>query len=191
MQWMRFQARAMSVQLPQQCLQAAQASICHHRSVFSSGQTVNPLIHDYDSLANYLKLQGIECPDALQISRAVASIRASRLPDPGHLGNAGSFFHNPVVDNVRAERLRETVFPQLPTYANGLDHCKLSAAWLIDNAGFKGLKQGGVGVYDKQALVLVNHGKGDGTQLLALAAEIQERVERDYGINLQIEPTII
>ena len=189
MQWMRF--------TPEQCQFSYRNSVFkQHKHQYLITEVCfrlgdcNPLIHDYDSLANYLKVQGVERPDALQISRAVASIRASRLPDPEHLGNAGSFFHNPVVDNVKAERLREQ-FPRLPTYPNGPDHCKLSAAWLIDNAGLKGIRHGDVGVYEKQALVLVNHGDGDGSQLLVLAQEIQQRIKSLYAIDLQIEPTII
>jgi len=148
------------------------------------------LNYQYDSLQKHLQRHGMVEPDARQISQAVASIRSSRLPDPAIMGNAGSFFHNPVIDNNKAQAL-QLRFPDVPVYPNSTSHSKLSAAWLIDKAGCKGMQVGNVGVYDKQALVLVNHGNGTAEQLLALARQIQDEIKRRYDIDLQIEPTVI
>lgn len=150
----------------------------------------NPLIHEYDSLKKHLVQHSMDAPTAVQIRDAVADIRSSRLPDPKVIGNAGSFFHNPVIPNEQAHALR-CRFPNLPVFASGASQSKVSAAWLIDMAGFRGMRNGEVGVYDKQALVLVNHGNGTGAQLLELARHIQLSIKQEYKIDLHIEPTII
>ncbi|MFK7997010.1 MAG: UDP-N-acetylmuramate dehydrogenase [Granulosicoccus sp.] len=150
----------------------------------------NPTQCSYASLAAYLEAQQLSTPDAIEISNAVESIRSSRLPDPAKIGNAGSFFHNPVVENDQASDL-QTRFPDLPVFPSGQHHSKLSAAWMIDNAGFKGVRHEGVGVYDKQALVLVNQGHGTGQQLMSLASQIQQHVRKLYDVALVVEPTII
>ncbi|MFM1870070.1 MAG: hypothetical protein RLY99_814, partial [Pseudomonadota bacterium] len=105
----------------------------------------------------------------------VCEIRRGKLPDPQVIGNAGSFFHNPVVGDELYQQLKRQ-FPELVAYSNG-QQWKLAAGWLIDRCGFKGHKMGQVGVYEKQALVLVNHGDGTGEELLKLADQIKKKVK--------------
>ena len=131
---------------------------------------------------------------ASAIFNKVCEIRKAKLPDPQVLGNAGSFFHNPMVSNEQYAHLKQE-FPELVAYevsapSDQIKTWKLAAGWLIDQCGFKGYRQGAVGVYDKQALVLVNHGGGTGEQLLQLATEIQQKVREKFKVILTIEPVI-
>jgi len=148
------------------------------------------LLTGYESLQNQLEILGITEPTPLQISDIVSSIRQSRLPDTAVLGNAGSFFHNPIVTESEALDLIEK-FPELVSYPATKGFRKLSAAWMIDHAGFKGTARGKVGVYDKQALVLVNLGGGTGKAILQLADEIKESIKEIYSVSLSIEPLLI
>lgn len=120
---------------------------------------------------------------------AICEIRRSKLPDPQVLGNAGSFFHNPVVDEKTYLQLKER-FPQLVAYANPKGW-KLAAGWLIDQCAYKAYRRGQVGVYEKQALVLVHYGEGTGQELIQLAQEIQAAVQEKFGVTLSIEPSIL
>ncbi|WP_245832282.1 UDP-N-acetylmuramate dehydrogenase [Oceanospirillum sanctuarii] len=126
----------------------------------------------------------------LAIAEAVCSIRRSKLPDPAEVGNAGSFFKNPVVPQARAEALKER-YPDMPLYPAGAGFAKLAAGWLIQQCGFKGAKRGAVGVYPKQALVLVHFGNGVASELLELADEIVSEVERRFQVRLEREPQLI
>jgi UDP-N-acetylmuramate dehydrogenase len=112
------------------------------------------------------------------------------LPDPKVIGNAGSFFQNPIVSTEQCEQLSKQ-FPNLVSYPDSNDTRKLAAGWLIDQCGFKGKRVGPVGVYEKQALVLVNHGGGTSTDILNLAKSIQEEVLEKFGVQLEIEPNIL
>lgn len=125
------------------------------------------------------------------IRDAVCAIRRSKLPDPDTLGNAGSFFKNPVVDNATAERLREEdpACPVYPVSAHGM--CKLAAGWLIDRAGLKGFRMGRVGVHERQALVLVNFGGATGNEVIALARYVQDRVFDSFGVRIEPEVNIL
>lgn len=125
------------------------------------------------------------------IRNAVCAIRRSKLPDPDTLGNAGSFFKNPVVDNATAERLREEdpACPVYPVSAHGM--CKLAAGWLIDRAGLKGFRMGRVGVHERQALVLVNFGGATGNEVIALARYVQDRVFDRFGVKIEPEVNIL
>lgn len=118
----------------------------------------------------------------------VCEIRRGKLPDPQVIGNAGSFFHNPVVGDELYQQLKRQ-FPELVAYPNG-QQWKLAAGWLIDRCGFKGHKMGQVGVYEKQALVLVNHGDGTGEELLKLADQIKKKVKETFNVSLTVEPVI-
>lgn len=144
----------------------------------------------YASLKQALNAQGLESPTAKEVSDTVISIRQSRLPDPDVLGNAGSFFHNPIVPEAQVHEL-EKQFPDIVSYPAHTGFRKLSAAWMIDQAGFKGVRRGGVGVYDKQALVLVNLGGGNGAELIELSQEIQRVIATNYSVCLAMEPQII
>lgn len=142
---------------------------------------------EYSALRNYLLDAGFEHPEAHHVYKAVCEIRSSKLPDPQRLGNAGSFFENPVVSETQYMDLK-AAHPSLVGYPERPGYYKLAAGWLIDQAGWKGVREGGVGVYEKQALVLVNHGQGNVAQLLALASKIRESVQEKYAVTLHMEP---
>ncbi len=144
----------------------------------------------YGNLEEYFKQRGIQNPDIKDLSEAVKSIRQSKLPDPKQLGNAGSFFKNPVVHQLLLNDLTKE-YSSIPNYPVGPNTYKIPAAWLIDQAGWKGFRQGDAGVHDKQALVLVNYGNASGRELFALAMKIQLDVKAKFGINLDPEVNII
>jgi UDP-N-acetylmuramate dehydrogenase len=127
-------------------------------------------------------------PSAKDIFNKVCEIRSAKLPDPKVLGNSGSFFHNPVVTDQKYQELKKR-FPNLIAYSYA-DGWKLAAGWLIDQCGLKGHRLGQLGVYEKQALVLINHGGGTGPELLALAQDIQDKVLARFDVHLSIEPVI-
>ena len=124
------------------------------------------------------------------IREAICAIRRAKLPDPAVLGNAGSFFKNPVVEAPVAERLLAE-YPDMPHYAAPEGRIKLAAGWLIDRAGMKGYREGSVGVHERQALVLVNHGGATGGEVIAFAHEVQERVREKFGIEIDTEVNIL
>lgn len=124
------------------------------------------------------------------IREAVCAIRRSKLPDTAVLGNAGSFFKNPVVEAAVAERLR-TNYPALPLYPAAEGRMKLAAGWLIEQAGMKGHREGRVGVHDRQALVLVNYGGAAGGEVLALARKVQEAVRAKFGVEIAAEVNVL
>ncbi len=125
---------------------------------------------------------------AEMISDVVCDIRSQKLPDPALMGNAGSFFKNPIVSGNQVERLKQE-FSDLVCFPFG-DQWKLAAGWLIDQAGLKGFTMGKVGTYSKQALVLVNHGEGTPKELMVLADHIRSTVLAKFGVELEIEPRI-
>ncbi|WP_422133335.1 UDP-N-acetylmuramate dehydrogenase [Endozoicomonas sp. ALD040] len=127
-------------------------------------------------------------PDALVISEAVSDIRREKLPDPLKLGNAGSFFRNPVVNEALLKKIQAD-YPDIVAYPFE-GRWKLAAGWLIDRAGLKGFRQGSVGTYHKQALVLVNHGGAEPDDLLGLAKHIQSVVRNKFGVELEMEPRV-
>jgi UDP-N-acetylmuramate dehydrogenase len=144
---------------------------------------------DYAGLREELERMGITSPAPIHIADAVVNLRTRKLPDPAVIGNAGSFFKNPVVPLAHAETLRRA-HPQLPCWPTG-GGAKLSAAWLIDACGFKGLRDGDAGISNRHALVLVNHGKATGGQLWTLAQRVLGGVRTRFGITLEPEPRII
>ena len=129
-------------------------------------------------------------PSAQEIFTAICNIRQSKLPDPIAIGNAGSFFQNPIVDTAQYQNLL-ALHPNLASYPDANGTRKLAAGWLIDQCGFKGYQSGPAGVYEKQALVLVNHGGATADDILELANVIQKKVKERFGIELQIEPNIL
>lgn len=126
----------------------------------------------------------------LNVLKAVCAIRTEKLPDPAVLGNSGSFFKNPIVSQEHAQRLIEQ-FPSLVNYPAGQGVVKLAAGWLIEQSGLKGHVLGGVGVYNKQALILVNLGSGQGAQLVQLIQHIQAVVQHKFGVLLEPEPNLV
>jgi UDP-N-acetylmuramate dehydrogenase len=143
----------------------------------------------YGAINTVLQEKGIDNPGIKDVSEAVVEIRQSKLPDPREIGNAGSFFKNPVVDLIDYEGLQLT-FPEIPGYKLGA-FVKIPAAWLIDQSGWKGFRRGNVGVHKNQPLVLVNYGGGTGTELLELAMEIKDDIASKFGVVLEPEPRII
>jgi len=124
------------------------------------------------------------------IKQAVIEIRSSKLPDVKELGSAGSFFKNPEVDIETAEKL-EAQFGEIPVYQSAPGKVKLAAGWLVENAGWKGFRDGDVGVHDKQALVLVNYGNATGKEIFALSEKIRLSVLKKFGIDLEREVNCI
>jgi len=144
---------------------------------------------DYPSLRNYLNVEG-ETATPRSVFDAVVAIRQARLPDPAELPNAGSFFKNPIVGQASGAYLR-TRYSQLPVFPQPDGRMKLSAAWMIEHCGWKGLERDGVGVAANHSLVLVNHGSDNGTAVLALAQDIRESVRNVFGYELEIEPRVL
>lgn len=145
---------------------------------------------DYGPVRQHLQAAGISAPTAKDVSRAICAIRSEKLPDPAELGNAGSFFKNPLVPVALAERLR-CEHPGLVSYPAGAGLEKLAAGWLIEQAGWKGFREGDAGVHRLQALVLVNYGQASGAQLLELAQRIQADIASRFAVQLEIEPNVL
>jgi UDP-N-acetylmuramate dehydrogenase len=143
---------------------------------------------DYGEVRDELARAGVAAPGPIDVADAVSAIRRRKLPDPAMLGNAGSFFKNPVVPAALADALRARE-PGLPAWPAG-ERVKLSAAWMIDRCGWKGHRDGDAGVHAAHALVLVNHGAASGAQLLALARRIRDSVRTRFGVELEPEPVI-
>jgi UDP-N-acetylmuramate dehydrogenase len=144
----------------------------------------------YAGLGQELQDMGIGRPDAKQVSEAVIRIRQRKLPNPDLIGNAGSFFKNPVVNQSTANLLQKEN-ENLPVYTRSANRAKLSAAWLIEQCGWKGRSMGGAAVSDQHALVLINQNQATGAEILALAEAIQASVHNRFGIELQPEPRIV
>ena len=146
---------------------------------------------DYAGVREELAAQGVTAdPTPQQVADAVRRLRRRKLPDPSVIGNAGSFFKNPVVDAMLAARIRAE-HPQAPVYPAGEGCSKLSAAWLIESCGWRGHRDGDAGISAQHALVLVNHGNASGAELLALARRVADSVERRFGVRLEPEPRIV
>lgn len=144
----------------------------------------------YAELAQEIDARGLHAPSAAEVGAAVVAIRQRKLPDPALLGNAGSFFKNPVVPAAKRDALLAQ-HRQLVSYAQGDGSFKLAAGWLIDQCGWKGRAMGAAGVYEKQALVLVNRGGASGAEIVALAQAIQRDVESRFGVRLEPEPVFV
>lgn len=134
------------------------------------------------------ELSNIAVPTHADVLRAVIAIRRRKLPDPAQLPNAGSFFKNPVIDAARFAELKQR-FPAIVHWPQG-EGVKLAAAWLVDQCGWRGKREGDAGVHEHQVLVLVNHGSARAEDLLRLAARIAESVRDYFGVELEIEPQI-
>lgn len=141
---------------------------------------------DYGDLATRL----CATPTASEVVAAVSAVRREKLPDPAQLGNAGSFFKNPLVSAEQAQALLAD-HPRLPHFPLADGRVKLAAGWLIDQCGLKGLRDGHVGIHDRQALVLVHHGGGNAEELLALARRVIDEVEDRFGVTLEREPRLV
>ncbi len=144
----------------------------------------------YAELQRHLERAGVRDPAPQEVFDAVCAIRRAKLPDPARLGNAGSFFKNPVVNRtIRNEILAE--FPEIVSYPLEDGTYKLAAAWMIDACGCKGRSVGAAAVDERHALVLVNHGGASGADILELAAQVREAVRARFGIELEYEPVVV
>lgn len=143
----------------------------------------------YGAIEEELSRLNITELNAPAVSQAVINIRKSKLPDPAVLGNAGSFFKNPVVKEELYQRIKQA-HPNIAAYPADGGNFKLAAGWLIENAGWKGKKVGNCGVHDKQALVLVNHGGALGKEIFDLSTAILEDVKEKFGVELEREVNI-
>lgn len=150
----------------------------------------HPMVTHYGAIKEVLNEKKIDHPTIRDVSNAVIAIRRSKLPDPTLLGNAGSFFKNPVVD-VNLARSIQDKYPSAPVYPIDNQFVKMAAGWLIEQCGWKGKKIGRVGVHDQQALVLVNFGGANGEEIHQLATEIQQSVLQKFGITLMMEVNIL
>ena len=145
---------------------------------------------DYGNIRNELERQGIVHPTALQVRETVIDIRRAKLPDPEVMGNAGSFFMNPVVDREKFEQL-QALYPQMPHYYIDERHEKIPAGWMIEQCGWKGRSLGRAGVHDKQALVLVNLGGATGDEILTLCNTVRKDVKTKFGIDIHPEVNVV
>lgn len=145
---------------------------------------------DYAGVRDELAAMGVVDPTPATLAGAIARLRRRKLPDPAQVGNAGSFFKNPVVGDALALALRRE-HAGLPAWPAGEGRTKLSAAWLIERAGLKGLREGDAGISARHALVLVNHGRASGAQLWALAQRVRDTVRERFGVDLEPEPRVI
>ena len=143
----------------------------------------------YPALRAELESAGVTKPTPEDVFTAVVKVRSKRLPDPAQEPNAGSFFKNPVLARGQVDTLLAE-YSQMPVFVLPDERVKVPAAWLIDQAGWKGQRQDGVGVHSGHALVLVNHGSDSGKALLKLAADIVASVKQRFDISLEIEPRI-
>ena len=144
----------------------------------------------YADVSTELESRTITSPTAQDVAAAVVAVRQRKLPDPAEIPNTGSFFHNPVVDSASAVRLR-AAHPELPCYPLTDGRVKLAAGWLIEQAGWKGRNLGAVGMYEKQALVLVNRGGARGRDVLELMRAVQVDVKEKFGVQLTPEPIFL
>jgi UDP-N-acetylmuramate dehydrogenase len=144
----------------------------------------------YGAIQSALAERRISRPTISDISSVVAEIRVSKLPDPSTIGNAGSFFKNPIVEQAEYERIKE-LFPGLISYPAGKGYTKLAAGWLIEQCGYKGKVEGHTGTWKNQALVLVNHGGATGEEVYSFSERIIDTVEAKFGVKLEREVNIL
>ena len=144
---------------------------------------------NYKILQEYLETNKIEVKQSKDISSAVSAIRKSKLPDPAIIGNAGSFFKNVFVTQEKLDELLK-VYPEM-SYFNEEGIIKVPAGWLIEQCGWKGKRIGNVGVHNKQALVIVNHGGATGKEITNLAEQIITSVADKFGLKLVPEVNLI
>ncbi len=146
----------------------------------------NLLRLEYGDIKKEIERQGVEVTPKT-IAEAVIAIRQSKLPDPKVIGNAGSFFKNPIVSAEKRQQLLQA-FPDLVSFPYGDGEFKLAAGWLIDRTGWKGQQLGPVGMYEKQALVLVNHGGANANDVWKLANQVAQDVFSKFGVTIEPEP---
>lgn len=144
---------------------------------------------EYGDIKKTLSENLISIPTAKDVSSTIISIRQNKLPDPAIIGNAGSFFKNPIVEHEKYQKLK-LKYPEIPNYRIDDTFVKIPAAWMIESCGWKGKRIGDAGCHERQALVLVNHGNASGHEILQLADNIIESVNSRFGILLEKEVNI-
>lgn len=144
----------------------------------------------YADVAQELAAQNVAAPTPQDVADAISAVRRRKLPDPAVTPNAGSFFHNPLVGRAKAEALAAD-YPALPRYPQPDGRVKLAAGWLIEQAGWKGKSLGPVGMYEKQALVLVNRGRATGADVRRTMAAVQADVKAKFAVDLTPEPIFL
>jgi UDP-N-acetylmuramate dehydrogenase len=144
----------------------------------------------YGAISHEIERMGVKELSIRAISQAVINIRTSKLPDPNEIGNAGSFFKNPVISNEHFTNLKN-LFPNIVAFPSGNGHTKLAAGWLIEQCGWKGFRKNDAGCYPKQALVLVNYGHARGKEIFDLSEDIIQSVQEKFGVSLEREVNII
>lgn len=151
----------------------------------------NPTVNtQYGDIQKILAERQIENPTIKDVSEAIITIRQSKLPNPAELGNAGSFFKNPTISQADFEAFIAR-FPDAPHYNVENNQVKIPAGWLIEQAGWKGFREGDAGCHAKQALVLVNYGKASGNNILSLSQKIQADILERFNIKIQAEVNLI
>ena len=181
-------------------LAQAECDFAYRESVFKQAlkdkfiitEVLFELPKQWQPVLNYGPLQSLDknTVTAQQVFNKVIEIRQSKLPDPKVLANAGSFFKNPIVGSGQVEALLKQ-YPDMPNYPVDTKHTKLAAGWLIEQAGLKGFELGGIAVYHKQALVLVNQGAGTASELKAMIQHIQQSVWQKFNVPLEHEVRVI
>ncbi|MEZ4926217.1 MAG: UDP-N-acetylmuramate dehydrogenase [Saprospiraceae bacterium] len=169
---------------------AAKGKFCITSVVLSLSKTNHRLKLSYGDIHKTLEQNKVSQPDIADISKAVIQIRSSKLPDPAKIGNCGSFFKNPESDQTKLREI-QVHFPNVPFYELPKNKVKIPAGWLIEQCGWKGKRVGNTGSYEKQALVLVNHGGATGEEVSQLAQDIIASVQQKFGIRLEPEVNII
>lgn len=160
--------------------------ITHVNYIFSKNHNLNT---SYGAIDKKLEENGITNPTIADVANAVISIRQSKLPDPKVIPNTGSFFKNPIVLKTELDRIKKN-HPAVVSYPVDDQHVKIPAAWLIEQAGYKGKQDGDAGIHKNHALVLVNYGTATGDEMLSFAKKVQEGVEATFGIKLVPEVNI-
>ena len=141
----------------------------------------------YGRLNEYFKNKKV---DLESISSYIVSERTKKLPDPKNPGNAGSFFKNPVVEQTRALKIQRE-YPEVPLYQAGANLFKIPAGWLIEQCGWKGKREGNVGIYPRHALVLVNYGFATGKDIFSFSEKIRISILNRFGIDLEREVRVV
>ncbi|GGB06878.1 UDP-N-acetylmuramate dehydrogenase [Agarivorans gilvus] len=183
----------------QQCLSPAQCEFAYRDSIFKHALKDKALItrvkfrltKQWQAKLNYGGLRELgEGASAQQIFQQVIGMRQQKLPDPKVLGNAGSFFKNPVLNQQQLQQLMVKV-PAIPVYPASAGSSKVAAGWLIDRLGLKGFQHGGAGVHQQQALVLVNHGQATAADILSVCRHIRHQVWQNFALVLEPEVRFI
>lgn len=156
--------------------------------IYKLQKNSTPVIN-YKDVQEKLNSAHVNSPSVKQVAQAIIEIREAKLPDPAIIGNAGSFFKNPIISNTEFEILRSK-YPSISAYPNGDQQTKLAAAWLIDQCGYKGKRVGNTGSYQNQALVIVNHGDATGQEIWDYALEVKSAVQEKFGVNIEPEVNV-